>query len=232
MYSLSSVSLFLAVLLAGYLTEVCSTSPNPNPEASKAWKHDSIARFTTGRAMVERRLISLGGTLYHAALVLPVVDRDAICPHRANLDASLFTWSPYTAACLFAIICLGAPVRLAAYDGLGKHFTFRLAQPGQLITTGVYRYLQHPSYTGQALIAGANVLLFFRWDGAAGCLLPTGARAALDGWGAVGVVAVALVMVRQAVKRVRDEEAMLKETFGEDWVRWHSVTKRFIPGVF
>lgn len=31
--------------------------------------------------------------------------------------------------------------------------------------------------------------------------------------------------------RVRDEEAMLKRTFGKKWEDWHKKTKRFIPGV-
>jgi protein-S-isoprenylcysteine O-methyltransferase Ste14 len=33
-------------------------------------------------------------------------------------------------------------------------------------------------------------------------------------------------------KRVREEETMLKKTFGNEWEPWHARTKRFVPGVF
>lgn len=32
--------------------------------------------------------------------------------------------------------------------------------------------------------------------------------------------------------RVRDEEGLLRREFGEEWVRWHAKTARFVPGVF
>ncbi len=32
--------------------------------------------------------------------------------------------------------------------------------------------------------------------------------------------------------RVRDEEKMLKDTFGKEWVEWSGRTKRFVPGIF
>jgi protein-S-isoprenylcysteine O-methyltransferase Ste14 len=32
---------------------------------------------------------------------------------------------------------------------LGQNFTFRLAKPKTFITSGMYRYVQHPSYTDE-----------------------------------------------------------------------------------
>jgi len=32
--------------------------------------------------------------------------------------------------------------------------------------------------------------------------------------------------------RVPEEEAMMRETFGETWEAWHAQTARFVPGVF
>ena len=32
--------------------------------------------------------------------------------------------------------------------------------------------------------------------------------------------------------RILDEEAMLKEEFGDEWLRWHEKTARLVPGVF
>jgi protein-S-isoprenylcysteine O-methyltransferase Ste14 len=39
-------------------------------------------------------------------------------------------------------------------------------------------------------------------------------------------------MLRVTWKRVHEEEAMMKETFGKEWEEWHKRTKRFIPGFF
>jgi protein-S-isoprenylcysteine O-methyltransferase Ste14 len=35
-----------------------------------------------------------------------------------------------------------------------------------------------------------------------------------------------------AWKRVKEEEMMLKSTFGKEWEVWHAKTKRFVPGLF
>lgn len=44
-----------------------------------------------------------------------------------------------------------------------------------------------------------------------------------------GLVAAAVVGI--LATRVRNEEAILKNTFGSDWEAYHKRTKRFIPGV-
>lgn len=40
--------------------------------------------------------------------------------------------------CLVLIMLLSFPIRLAAYSGLGKMFTFQLSSPDRLVTTGIY----------------------------------------------------------------------------------------------
>lgn len=39
------------------------------------------------------------------------------------------------------------------------------------------------------------------------------------------------LMVLATVRRIKDEEVMMRREFGEEWERWHARTKRLVPGV-
>jgi protein-S-isoprenylcysteine O-methyltransferase Ste14 len=149
------------------------------------------------------------------------------------LNEKLFTWS--SATILYAIVVMtSAPIRLLAYRQLGKNFTFQLATPSKLTTTGLYHYVQHPSYITLMGVTFAWIFFSLRVDGVIACIMPGflwswvvavpwlseswgGILLALTGWG--------------LWIRVQDEEAMLKAEFGKEWEVWHGKTKRFIPGV-
>jgi len=92
--------------------------------------------------------------------------------------------------------------------------------------------MQHPSYTGQAIVLAANLALFIRWDGAVGAWISPGIVESLQGWGSMVFTALGTLSVLGIITRVRDEERMLKAKFGKEWEEWHRRTKRFIPGVF
>jgi protein-S-isoprenylcysteine O-methyltransferase Ste14 len=54
----------------------------------------------------------------------------------------------------------------------------------------------------------------------------------MDGWGLAlwaSFMGFSVFMIRA---RVKDEEGMLKETFGKEWEDWNRSTRRFIPGLF
>lgn len=163
-----------------------------------------------------------------------------LCPNPGNLSSELFTWSPYTAAALIAIIA-AAPIRLLAFRQLGRNFTFRLARPSSLVTGGLYAYVQHPSYPTNWVVLVGNIALLLRLDGVFGCVLPgwvvrSGMGMGMGNGQGIGVWPVFLgcfvVMVLWIVwVRVKDEEAMLKREFGREWEEYHGRTKRFVPGV-
>lgn len=129
------------------------------------------------------------------------------------------------------MIYLGAAVRLSAYGGLGKNFTFQLAPPDRLVTSGIYHFIQHPSYTGQFFVTIGLNLLVLRWDSSPACFIPESLLDALTGWGRIVVFGAVVFTTVALLARVRDEEGMLKQKFGQEWVRWHSSTARFIPYV-
>ena len=108
---------------------------------------------------------------YYAALaVSPPAVVATLCPAEGTgqRNPSLFAWSAVTALSFLAILA-GALLRRMAYRDLGRNFTFGLAKPHGLVTSGIYKYMQHPSYTGLVLIGVAYYLVFFRFDGAVAC---------------------------------------------------------------
>ncbi|CZS91619.1 uncharacterized protein RCO7_06996 [Rhynchosporium graminicola] len=225
---LPTILLALIGFLASYLSMQCFTDPNSNTTASSTVQ-DRITRFTNPNFLLVNRIIVLAIGLIHALLILnPTTPNYLLCPKPSNLNLSLFTWTRHSSICLLLILIF-APLRLLAFAQLGENFTFKLDRPQNLVTSGVYAYVQHPSYTALAVVVSAHWMLFQRSDGVAGCWMSEAvARSqwwSLVGWGSV---AGALSLVR---KRVVDEERMLKETFGRQWEDWHRRTKRFVPGV-
>lgn len=75
-------------------------------------------------------------------------------------------------------------------------------------------------------------MVFLRWDGVLGCWIPPVARAWMTGFGWVVYVFMVVVLVKGVRGRVADEEKMLKDKFGDEWVQWHKRTARFVPGIF
>jgi protein-S-isoprenylcysteine O-methyltransferase Ste14 len=228
--NLEALSLSLSILLSTYTTYLCSVAPNPTPYDST--QTDSISAAVTPHALFLPRTINLSLGLYHAFLSLtyPSVPAPA-CPHPSHLSPSLFTWTLRSILCITTIL-FGSYIRLSAFSALGSNFTFRLKEPKGLVTTGLYSYVQHPSYIALSLIGLGNWALFFPLEGSVGCWVPgewlESARLGLTA--SAGVIMVNGLII--AWKRVTEEEMMLKKTFGKEWEDWHKKTKRFIPGVF
>lgn len=228
-----ALSYAASVLVSGYLLLQCVTPPNKTP--SKSWRSDGLAFYGNSAVMALISALVTAQVVHHALIAASTpAGLQLACPNPALLNESLFRWTPLTAGCFVAILVF-APLRLGAYRNLGTNFTYGLAAPNRLVTDGIYSYVQHPSYTGILAVGIASALLFARWDAAVGCLLPEQAisyiletphlKTAVHG-------VVLLVAGSQLYTRVSQEEAMLKELFGKEWVSWHAKTSRFVPGIF
>lgn len=237
MPTLASSTLSFAIACGTYLNALCLTPPNPpNPSGESKEKPANRDRvvFITGRfATIARRILTTVA-VYHVILALYYPNAPAkvrrLCPHPGNLSEELFTWSRVSVAALLAIV-LGATIRLSAFGGLGRSFTFALAAPDKLVTNGIYRFVQHPSYTGQVIVIAGVAGLFYRRDATPACFVDRAMFEWLGKWDGLAMVGLGIATVVTTTLRVRDEERMLREKFGEEWLRWHRSTKRFIPGV-
>lgn len=229
----NSTTLAAAMIPAAYLVSLCGTSPNPSPDQKDRHTTERLGWIAGSFAVISRR-ISLAIMLYHVLLtILPTyapAHMAQICPNPEARNPALFTWSATSASSL-ALIYFGTTLRLSAYGGLGQYFTFHLAAPGQLVTTGVYRWVQHPSYAGILPMALGSAGLFLRWDATPACWVAEETLSRLRGCGLGAVVAFFVLGSWGMMARVRDEEEMLKQHFGKEWEEWHAKTGRFIPGI-
>lgn len=112
-----------------------------------------------------------------------------------------------------AMVLAGLAFRLWAIAVLGRQFTVDVGiQPDhQLVQTGPYRRLRHPSYSGA-------LLCFY------------GLGVALCDWASLLVIAVAVTAA--FVRRIQVEERVLAQAFGARWTAHAQRTWRLLPGVW
>lgn len=189
-----------------------------------------IARATTMVFALHQAIValSLSHTLPHSDEVL-----QSVCPTPQYLDPRLFTWTTALVASL-ALLYVGSCIRFQAYAQLGSNFTYRIAKPDQLVTSGQYAYVRHPSYTGLFTVLLATNFLFFRQRGLVSCWLPMVEENLItDPKYAYLVPAVAMgIPLVLFLGRVVDEEAMMEKEFGQKWRDYRARTKKFIPYVY
>ena len=225
----SSLTLAASFLACAYLTFKSFSPPNPVPTST--WPKDTIMRYQTPLQRHTFLATLLFGWFYYIILILfPPASPSFTCPQPEHIETKFFTWSAYTGFYI-ALLFIAAPIRLLAYRQLGKSFTFELAKPRELVKTGMYAYVRHPSYpTLLACYIGTGALTL-RWGGVIGCWLP----AWLVQWRVLdlgGQVGVAMLFTWVLGLRVKEEEEMLKAEFGREWEEYAGRTKMFLPGIF
>ncbi|HJT87532.1 MAG TPA: isoprenylcysteine carboxylmethyltransferase family protein [Bryobacteraceae bacterium] len=111
-----------------------------------------------------------------------------------------------------AIFAVGGALRLLPVFILGRRFSGLVAiQPGHtLVTSGLYRFIRHPSYLGLLLTA-------LGWS--------FGFRSG------VGLLLLAL-LIPPLLARIHAEENLLQSQFGEEYRAYVKRTSRLIPGIY
>ena len=111
------------------------------------------------------------------------------------------------------LMLLGIVIRVSAVLTLRKAFTLNVQVTSiqRLITSGLYRKIRHPAYTGSIL-----------------CL--AGVALALRNLVSVGIVLVCCLGCYQI--RIAVEEAVLENRFGEEYTTYKRNTYKLFPFVF
>jgi protein-S-isoprenylcysteine O-methyltransferase Ste14 len=137
-----------------------------------------------------------------AAYLPPFTDRIGFW----TLDGDTMRWIGV------ALFAGGGVLRLWPVFVLGRRFSGLVAiQPGHtLVTTGIYSVIRHPSYLG-FLVSSLGWVLAFR--------------------SGVGVV-LTLLMVPVLLARIRAEEALLRDQFGDEYASYCDRTWRMLPGIY
>ncbi|HEY6392345.1 MAG TPA: protein-S-isoprenylcysteine O-methyltransferase [Bryobacteraceae bacterium] len=112
-------------------------------------------------------------------------------------------------ACL--VISLWLFYRAHADLGTNWSSSLELRENHRLVTAGIYKSIRHPMYTAIFLYLLAQALLLANWVAGAGCLV---------------------VFTLMFVLRLRTEERMMLEKFGQQYEDYVVRTKRLIPGIW
>jgi protein-S-isoprenylcysteine O-methyltransferase Ste14 len=96
---------------------------------------------------------------------------------------------------------------------LGRNWsvTLEIRDRHALVSSGVYRYVRHPMYSAFWLWAVAQALLLPNW---------IAGPAGLVGFGTLFFL------------RIRREEELMVETFGDEYRRYMARTSRIVPGIY
>jgi len=113
------------------------------------------------------------------------------------------------------VVCyaLGLALFYRSHADLGTNWsvTLQLRNNHRLITRGVYRYIRHPMYSALLVYAAGQALVVPNWLA-----------------GPSYLISLAILCVR----RVALEEAMMLDTFGDEYTAYTTTTSRFIPGIW
>ncbi|KAK9778400.1 hypothetical protein SCAR479_04802 [Seiridium cardinale] len=231
--SLPQALLAAAMIVSTVGSYIACSPPHPNPETAPPTSDFISSLNLTRKHATKITMAPLGLLLAHTCLLVffyPDIP-PAVLNHGAEngLNADLITWSAATAIPLALILFAGIPLRLISYSSLGKNFTFALAKPDRLTTTGIHRYMQHPSYTGVVILIVCNVVLFGRADGVMSCWIAPAWLRIFRTAEPTSMTVIVSMLLLGVWTRVKEEERMLQAEFGVEWERWHSKTPRFIP---
>ena len=117
---------------------------------------------------------------------------------------------PYTG---LLIILMGLIFRFYAIISLGRFFSVNVSitTAHKLKTDGIYRYIRHPSYLG-SLVSFAGMGL------------------SLNNW--ISLIIIFVPVLIAMLNRIRIEEKVLTEHFGNEYLEYKRKTKRLIPFVY
>lgn len=164
-------------------------------------------RVRVSKSLFGRRESSLLGFAFLGLCVVPAVY--AFTGFPKSLDR-LFL--PAIGWLGVLTLCAGLWLFLRTHADLGRNWSISLEIREQhaLVQSGVYRLIRHPMYSSFFLLGLAQFLLFPNW------------LAGASGFLGVGVL---------YAFRIRQEERMMRESFGSDYLSYMARTKRLIPWV-
>jgi protein-S-isoprenylcysteine O-methyltransferase Ste14 len=119
--------------------------------------------------------------------------------------------NPLIAGVVCLVVGLWLFYRSHADLGTNWSVTLQVREHHQLITHGVYQYIRHPMYSALFLYSLGQVLVLPNWIAGPSYLVTFGILFAF---------------------RIRDEERMMLEEFGDEYATYMAKTKRLVPGIW
>jgi len=135
-----------------------------------------------------------------------------LIPSFWNLQAPLYTLKTPMDIAGTSIFIAGFLIRVAAQATLKRNYsgTLRIREGHQLITHGIYSHVRHPVYTGVFLSAIAIPIY----------------TTSLPGF------LIALIGIPLFNYRIGNEEKMLIQEYGDEYLEYMKTTPKFIPRIY
>jgi protein-S-isoprenylcysteine O-methyltransferase Ste14 len=113
----------------------------------------------------------------------------------------------------FGLMVAGISVRWLAIHTLGKYFTgkVRIFEDHRLIRNGLYQHVRHPAYAGDLIAYLGFGLVFSNW---------------------ISLVLIFCPILLVALYRMRIEERVLRDAFGQEYLDYMEKTKRLFLGIY
>lgn len=110
----------------------------------------------------------------------------------------------------FILTAMGFVIRFISVMALSKQFStdVRIVKGHELITAGIFKYIRHPSYLGYLII-------------------PFGIGIAFSNW--IAMLLFSIPNIFAVAYRIRVEEKVLTESFGQVYIEYKKRTKLLIP---
>ena len=149
--------------------------------------------------------VGLLASLWGLAILLPLLHMFTRWLSLADYD--LPAWAGWTGIAIFAV-AMWLLWRSHADLGRDWRVTTELREKHTLATGGVFRYIRHPMYSAHLLWGIAQALLIHNW---------------------IAGLASLVIFLPFYILRVRREERMMLEKFGEEYRTYISQTGRILP---
>ncbi|KAE9402950.1 hypothetical protein BT96DRAFT_917888, partial [Gymnopus androsaceus JB14] len=229
----------LAILLITFALLIhhkALTPPNPPPTSAErryiGWVDKTLCRWMSLPTVVQKIVIWIVGVAEVAGILFHSTQGGCIpnCPDDIQLEGTTHMNAWLLLGTTFII--LGGTLRWSCYRTLGRLFTFEVSvqRNHKLITSGVYGIVRHPAYSGMFVVYTG----IFIWQGGSpySCtrqmLLGSGDSTSHFGsgfgvWGKMMVISYvvwSVMLLHGTVKRIRAEDTLLFNEFGDEWRRW------------
>ncbi|KAK7029743.1 ICMT-domain-containing protein [Favolaschia claudopus] len=230
----------LAVVLAvlnGLISSPPHTPAKNDQSLSKAGRESIFLRIAGPTLTIVQLLLCAGSlceTLTPAALATNHQLRQTLLKYLLFTPASSVNLRLTRLGALGAAVGIfGCLLRYQSFQTLGSFFTFQLAirKSHALVTSGPYRFVRHPSYTG-SILASLGTATFFLSEG--GYLRESGALKTVLGAACVGIwISWKLFLSYNLITRTKVEDKFLEAEFGDEWVEWSKrVQYKLFPGLY
>ncbi|KAF8803359.1 hypothetical protein BYT27DRAFT_6736792 [Phlegmacium glaucopus] len=229
------------ILLATWAFNTAMTAPNPPPPESERitsrvlMENPKYTQWVTFTVKVLQLFVS-------AAEITTILASATPSWTLSQLFLSLLIWRDgkpdnlrlsNVAALGVLVLVLGGWIRLMTYRHLGRFFRFEasIQKDHELIVSGPYSVVRHPSYTGLMLV----FIGWFPWQMSKGSwVMESGLWNTTLGKLLVVICLSKFILTSYLVlERMSKEDASLKNRFGTKWDDWAKrVPYSIFPGIY